>query len=110
MNAVLSAAMIGIYASWIAPPSAPKLAVLDVAELYRLKESQVAALLVKPDATDAGRAAILKSVHGFGTEVTRLLQVLPEECRCLILARGALIGQDMQLPDLTPDARRRLGL
>ena len=110
LNAVVSAAMICIYAQWIAPPRAPRLAVLDVGELYRLKEAQVAALLVKPDATDADRAAILKSVHGFGTEVTRLLQALPEECRCLILARGALIGQDTQFPDLTSDVRRRLGL
>lgn len=110
VNALLSAAMIFVYGAWIAPPRAPRLAILDVGELYRLKESQVAALLVKPDGTDADRAAILKSVQGFGAEVTRLIQVLPEECHCLILARGALVGQDNQLPDLTPDVRRRLGL
>lgn len=110
VNAAVSAAMIFIYATWIAPARTPRLAVLDVAELYRLKETQVAALLVKPDATDADRAAILKSVQGFGAEVIRVVQALPQDCRCLILARGALIGEDSQLPDLTADARRRLGL
>ena len=110
INALLTAVMIWGYAGWLAPPPAPKLAVLDIAEIYRLKEIQVAALLVKRDATDEERAATLKRVHGFGAEVTRLIQTLPEECRCLILARGALIGQDNQLPDLTPDVRRRLGL
>ncbi len=110
VNALLSATMIFVYAAWIAPPRTPRLAVLDVAELYRLKETQVAAQLVKPDSTDADRAAILKSVKGFGAEVIRVVQALPQECRCLILARGALIGEDSQLPDLTPDARRRLGL
>lgn len=110
MNALVCAVMLGIYATWIAPPKTPRLAVLDVAELYRLKEIQVAALLVKPDSTDADRAAILKSVQGFGADITRLIQALPEECACLVLARGALIGKDSQLPDLTPDVRRRLGL
>lgn len=110
LNALVSAILIGIHATWIAPPKAPALAVLDVAELYRLKESQVAALLVKPESTDADRAAILKSVQRFGTDVTRIVQALPEECGCLILARGALIGKDTQLSDLTPDVRRRLGL
>ncbi len=110
VNALLSATMIFVYAAWIAPPRTPRLAVLDVAELYRLKETQVAALLVKPDSTGADRAALLKSVQGFGAEVMRVVQALPQECRCLILARGALIGEDSQLPDLTPDARRRLGL
>jgi len=110
LNALVSAIMIGIYSTWIAPPKSPRLAILDVAELYRLKETQVAALLVKPDSTDADRTAILKSVQGFGSEITRLIQALPAECGCLILARGALIGKDTQLPDLTPDVRRRLGL
>ena len=110
INALLSAVMIFIYATWIVPPRMPRLMVLDVAELYRLKETQVTAQLVKPDATDADRTAILKSVQGFGVEVTRLIQALPEACGCLILARGALIGKDTELPDLTPDVRRRLGL
>ena len=110
VNVLLSAAMIFVHATWIAPPRTPSFAVLDVAELYRLKENQIAALLVKSDTTDADRAAILKSVQGFGAEVTRLLQALPEECACLILARGAVMGKDTQLPDLTPDLRRRLGL
>ena len=110
VNVLLSATMIFVYGAWIAPPRTPRLAVLDVAELYRLKETQVAAQLVKSDTTDADRTAILKSVQGFGTEVTRLIQALPEECACLILARGAVMGKDTQLPDLTPDLRRRLGL
>lgn len=110
LSVVISAAMIWGHARWLATAQAPRLAVLDVAELYRLKEIQVAAALVKREGTEAERAALLNRVNGFGAEVTRLLQTLPDECRCLILARGALIGSDTQLTDLTPDARRRLGL
>lgn len=110
INGLLSAACIAAYALWFATGSAKPIAVLDVGELYRLKESQVAALLVKPNTTDADRVLALQGASAFGLEVTRLIQALPEECRCLILARGAVVGSAPQLPDLTPDVRRRLGL
>ena len=47
---------------------------------------------------------------GFGTEVSMLLQALPGECRCIVLARGAVMGSEPLLRDLTPDVRRRLDL
>ena len=109
-NAVLSIVFIGAYALWIAPPKTPALAVLDVAELYRLKEMQVATVLVKRASSDEDRAQALKHAAAFGMEVTSLIQSLPEECHCLILARGAIVGPAPLLPDLTPEVRRRMGL
>ena len=109
-NAALSAVFVAGYALWFTPASAPLLAVLDVGELYRLKETQVAAVLVKRESTDEDRALALKRASAFGLEVTSLIQSLPEECRCLILARGAVVGPAPRLPDLTPEVRRRLGL
>lgn len=110
LNAGISALMIAGYALWLAPSHTPRFAVLDVAELYRLKETQVAAQLVKPGASDTERTVLLKNVHGFGADVTRLIDVLKQECGCLIVAHGALVGPDTRLPDLTPELRRRLGL
>ncbi|MBE0623517.1 MAG: hypothetical protein IH606_01770 [Burkholderiales bacterium] len=110
VNALVSALCIGAYAWWFAPQRAPGLAVLDVGELYRLKETQVSAVLVQPDSSDADRAQALKGASAFGLEVTALIQSLPEECRCLILARGAVVGSARRVPDLTPEVRRRLGL
>jgi len=109
-NALISAALIALVHLWLVPDHRPALAVLDVAELYRLKESQVAAVLVKRGATDDERAGALRRAAGFGTEVSTLLQVLPDECRCIVLARGAVVGSAPLLRDLTPDVRRRLGL
>ena len=106
-NALLSTALLIGYALWMAPP---RFAVLDVGELYRLKESQVTAVLMKRDATEEERTTALKTAGSFGNEVTSLLQTLHDECRCLVLARGAVIGQPQALPDLTPDVRKRLGL
>ena len=110
VNALVSAALIALAHLWLAPSPLPALAVLDVAELYRIKESQVAAVLVKRDASDEERVGALRRAASFGTEVSALLQALPDECRCLVLARGAVVGPAPLLPDLTPDVRRRLGL
>jgi hypothetical protein len=110
INVALSIVLLAAYALRFAPAQAPRFAVLDVGELYRLKENQVAAVLVKHDASDEERATALKRAAAFGAEVTALIQALPEECRCLVLARGAVIGPAQRLPDLTPDVRRRLGL
>ena len=110
LNALVSAVLVAFAHLWLAPPRAPALAVLDVAELYRLKELQVAAVLVKRDASDEERTGALRSAAGFGAEVSTLLEKLPDECRCVVLARGAVVGAAPLLRDLTPDVRRRLGL
>ena len=110
VNALVSAVLIALVHLWLVPERLPALAVLDVAELYRLKELQVTAVLVKRDASDEERAGALRRAAGFGTEVSTLLQALPGECRCIVLARGAVMGSEPLLQDLTPDVRRRLGL
>ena len=109
-SALINVALLVVYAVWIAPPRMPRLATLDVGELYRLKEAQVAAVLLKHEATDGERVDALKRASAFGAEVTTLIQALPQECGCLILARGAVIGERQGLPDITAEVRRRLGL
>jgi hypothetical protein len=109
INALVSAALVAL-AYLSAPPRGPSLAALDVAELYRLKELQVAAVLVKRDASDEERTGALRGASAFGTDVSALLQKLPDECGCVVLARGAVVGAAPLLRDLTPDVRRRLGL
>ena len=60
------------------------------------------------DATD--RALAIERASAFGAELTLLIRTLSEECSCLILARGAIVGPPPLLPDLTPEVRRRLDL
>jgi len=109
VNALLAAALIAAHAQWLAPRP-PRLAVLDVGELYRLKEREVAAVLVKANASDEERLAALKRAAAFGNDLNTLVESLPAECGCLVLARGAVVGEAQALPDLTPNVRRRLGL
>ena len=110
INLLTSAAIVAAGVFWLLPARLPAFAVLDVGELYRLKEAQVTAVLVKRDASDEDRATALRRAAAFGAEVTSLVDALPAECNCLVLARGAVMGAGARLPDLTPDARRRLGL
>lgn len=109
-NAAISTALIASYVRWVAPPRPPTLAVLDLGELYRLKEAQVTAILVNRDTSPEARAEALKRASGFNREINQLIDALPDECRCLLLARGAVIGPAPLLSDLTPEIRRRLGL
>ena len=110
VNALLSAALLAAYATWIAPSRSPRLAVLDVAELYRLKEREIAAVLLKTDASEPDRLNALKRASEFGTQITTVIELLPAECGCLILTRGAIAGSSTTLFDLTPSVRQRLGL
>ena len=105
----IATAIAAIYHALIARP-ALDIATLDISELYRLKEAQIATLLVKREASDVERLAHLKQAADFATELTTVLKDLPQECHCLVLARGALIGSTPPARDLTPDVRRRLGL
>ena len=109
INLFLTVTFIAAYGLWLAP-TRPRLAVLDVVELYRLKEAQVRAVLMKSGATDQERETALKQASAFGDELARLIDVLPADCRCLVLARGALIGRAQDVADLTPEVRRRLGI
>ena len=110
LNTLMSVALLAVGAHWVLRSHKTAFAVLDVAELYRAKESQVAAVLVNHAASETERTKAITRAAAFGTELTALIEALPEECRCLVLARGAVIGATAPLPDLTPDVRRRLGL
>jgi hypothetical protein len=110
INVLISLALIGGVSIWLQRTQQPTFGTLDVAELYRLKESQVAAVLVKRDIGDTERAMAIQRAAAFGAEVSKLIEALPAECACLVLTRGAVLGPNAQVADLTPDVRRRLGL
>ena len=110
INTVVSLALAAGVAAWMQRTQKPTFGTLDVAELYRLKEAQVAAVLVKRDSGDAERILAIRRAAVFGAELSKLIDTLPEECGCLVLVRGAVLGSGAQLVDLTPAVRQRLGL
>ena len=110
INAVVSLALAAGVSALMQRTQKPTFGTLDVAELYRLKEAQVAAVLVKRDSGDAERIVAIQRAAVFGAELSKLIETLPEECGCLVLIRGAVLGSGAQLVDLTPAVRQRLGL
>lgn len=110
INSIVSLAIAAGVAAWMQRTHRPTFGTLDVAELYRLKEAQVAAVLVKRDIGELDRAMAIQRASRFGAEVIQLIDTLPEECGCLVLTRGAVLGSGAQLLDLTPTVRERLGL
>lgn len=108
----LSLGLMGVVLWWQRSPGwgSPRFAVVDVPQLYRLKEAQVAAVLVDKSLSDTQRQAAIQGVARFGQEVAQLIEGLPGHCSCLVFTRGAVTGDAANLIDLTPTARERLGL
>jgi hypothetical protein len=110
INMVASLAVATGVSWWMQGHQRPAFGTLDITELYRLKESQVAAVLVKRDSGDADRLLAIQQAAAFGAQVSKVLETLPQDCGCLVVAPGALLGTSTQIVDLTPQVRRRLGL
>ena len=105
-----TAAMVAAYHAFNGGHTYPKIAMLDIAEIYRLKESEFAALLIKPGASEADRAKAIELARTFGTELVALTDRLPAECNCLVLTKPAVVAGGNSVPDLTPEVKRRFGL
>ena len=104
-------ALLAIYHAWNVGQSRQKIATLDIAEIYRLKESQFSAILMKPSASEAERAQAIELARAFGAELAALTHSLPRECGCLVLTKAAVVGgAGVNIPDLTQEVKRRFGL
>ena len=111
LNAAISLVLV-LAAFWLLPNTGPRIATVDMAALYRAKEGQVTAQLLRRDASDTDRASALREAAAFGEQIERLVASLPADCRCLVFTQGALIGSGAgsRITDLTPQLRRQLGL
>lgn len=110
VSVLTSGAAITLHTTILARKAHPDLALVDIRALVQLKEGQIATLLVKHDLPEPERAAALQEVTDFGRRLDETIRTLANECHCLLLARGAVIGAQADLPDLTAEIRRRLGL
>jgi hypothetical protein len=92
-------------------PKAPLLGVVDLGSVMQIKEQQFTAMLTKPNITEADRASAFDLVKAVGSQVESGVKAIREECRCILLVKGAVISVDHPaLTDYTPLLKARLGM
>lgn len=74
--------------------------VVDVAEIYRLKEAEFADLVTSGKSDDDRRRA-MDLATSFARRLPQALEELPRDCRCLVVLKSALAGRTTNTLDLT---------
>jgi hypothetical protein len=83
--------------------------VVDVGEVYRLKEAEFTRLVTKANSDDERQQA-LTVAHQFAQQLPLALEELPRDCRCLVLVRTAIAGVPPHAVDLTALLKRKVAL
>lgn len=99
--AFLVAVALAAYHRFVAAPS-HRLAVVDISEIYRAKETQL---------TKVGNAqAAVDSARAFSERLPVALAELPHDCNCLVVVKTTVIGKPDGVLDLTDLLKQKMGL
>lgn len=82
--------------------------VVDIAEVYRLKEAEFSKLLATGASEDGRRRAQALAVE-FAARFPQALGELPGECRCLVMVKSAVVGRTDAVVDLTALLKAKVG-
>jgi hypothetical protein len=133
VSASVSALALGVYDQTVRQPRTPRIAVVDIARLYAAAESQARARLVSGVALPASpgaasgaggtgaavaghppsmppELATMREMSHFGPRLEGVLRDISTECRCVIAAMAAVVGEVASVPDYTAVAAGRLGV
>ncbi len=106
---VAVAALLGLYHRFVMAP-AMRIGVVDVSEVYRLKEKQILEVVTKPAVTDADKQKAVTMALEFTKALPAALEQLPRECNCFVLVRSAVAAETPNMIDLTPALRSKIGV
>lgn len=81
--------------------------VVDVAEVYRAKESEFAARMAN-SRSELDRNLALEQASAFAGKFAAALEELPAECGCVVLLKSAVAGSTPATRDLTPLLKSKL--
>lgn len=104
ISASVSGAALGGYERWVRQPRTPRLAVVDVGNLFaQVQQASSVATIRSPNARlhDAG-------VADFGPRLQGALEATARQCACTLVAMPAVFGVGAGVPDLTAAVRDRL--
>lgn len=109
---VLLILVAGIAYDQYARARALRVAVVDVAAVYRWKEAQFTALLTQPGGDARADTHAPQLAAEFARELPQALDDIAAECRCLLLTRAVLAGPPehvaAHVADLTATLKQKL--
>ena len=83
--------------------------VVDVAEVYRAKETEFTQILTKTTSEEDRQKALLMA-RAFAQRLPVALEELPRDCNCLVVLRSAIAGWTSHTVDLTPLLRKKVDM
>lgn len=81
--------------------------VVDVAEVYRAKETEFTQILTRTTLEEDRQKALLMA-RVFAQRLPVALEELPRDCNCLVVLKSAIAGWTPHTVDLTPLLRRKV--
>lgn len=106
LSVLVSLASVALYHHGVALPSL-RLGMVDVAEVYRLKEAEFTAIVTK-STSDAERERAMGLARAFAQRLPMALDELPGECGCLVMLKGAVAAPSPRTVDLTAHLKAKL--
>lgn len=110
LTALLSALLVVIVAApaayMLMRDSQPAIGAVDLAQLIDEHEKVATLQLSKQGLTDAERTTIREQSQAFIVRLSQAIEVLPAECRCVVLNSAAILSG--QVKDLTPLLRQQI--
>ena len=107
MALLVSTVTLAAYHFWLAKPTAG-FAVVDLASVVKIKETEFTTLLSRPNVSDEDRKAAYLMVSRIGPAIERAVDRLQKECGCTIVVKSAVIAGPAE--DLTPHLKAMLGM
>jgi hypothetical protein len=99
LSLLITATGLFAYDRLVAKP-AQTIGVVDVAEVYRLKEAEFATLITSSK-TEEERQRALDLARDFARRLPAAMDELPRDCHCLVVLKSAVAGQTPNTRDLT---------
>lgn len=81
--------------------------VVDLAEVYRVKEDEFTRRLTATN-SDEERQATLQMARSFAQRLPLALESLPAECGCLVMLKASVAGPTPYTVDLTQRLRQKV--
>ncbi|MDO9196919.1 hypothetical protein [Rhodoferax sp.] len=106
LSALIAAGGLALYDRLVVRP-ALVIGMVDVAEVYRAKETEFTQLLTRTTLEEDRQKALLMA-RAFAQRLPVALEELPRDCSCLVILKSAVAGPTPHTLDLTPLLRRKV--